>query len=108
MERQYWANDQYSRRVHVKILGIPTSVRDNELEETLCKIVNKVGVKISNRDIESCHHVGCQGRAIVKFSHRKDCQKLMKVKKDLCKLNLPDIDLDKEKVSNRSLCPYCK
>ena len=109
MERQCWANAQYSRRECVEIVGIPTSVADNELEETFCKIVDKVGVKIDDRDIVSCHRVGSQGRTIVKFSHRKDCQQLMKVKKDLSKLNLSDIDLGNTKIFiNQSLCPYYK
>ena len=51
MERQCWANAQYSRSECVEIVGIPTSVPDNELEETFCKFVNKVGVKIDDRDI---------------------------------------------------------
>ena len=109
MERQCWANAQYSRRECVEIVGIPTTVPDNELEETFCKIVDKVGVKIDDRDIESCHIVGSQGRTKVKFSHRKDCQQLMKVKKDLSKLNLTDIDLDNTKIFiNQSPCPYYK
>ena len=109
MERQCWANAQYSRRECVEIVGIPTTVPDNELEETFCKIVDKVGVKIDDRDIESCHIVGSQGRTKVTFSHRKDCQQLMKVKKDLSKLNLTDIDLDNTKIFiNQSPCPYYK
>ena len=51
MERQCWANAQYSRRECVEIVGIPTTVPDNELEETFCKIVDKVGVTIDDRDI---------------------------------------------------------
>ena len=43
------------------------------------KIFDKVGVKINHRDIESCHHVFIQDRAIVKFSHMKDCQQFIKV-----------------------------
>ena len=43
------------------------------------KIFDKVGVKINDRDIESCHHVFIQGRTIVKFSHMKDCQQFIKV-----------------------------
>ena len=81
MERQCRKNAQYSRRECVEIMGIPISVPDNELEKTFCKIVDKVGVKINDRDIESCHCVGSHGRAIVKFSHRKDCRELTKVKK---------------------------
>ena len=51
MERQCWANAQYSWRECVEIVGIPISVPDNELEETFCKIVDKVGVTIDDRDI---------------------------------------------------------
>ena len=50
----------------MEIVGIPTSVPDKELEETFCKIVDKVGVEINDRHIESCHCVGSQGRMIVK------------------------------------------
>ena len=93
----------------VEIVGIPMSVPDNENEETFCKIVDKVRVKINDRDIESCHRVGSQGHAIVKFSNRNDCQQLLKVKKDLSKLNLTDIDLGNTKIFiNQSLCPYFK
>ena len=46
-------------------MSIPTSISDNELEETFSKIVDKVGVKINDGDIESCHQVGSQGRTIV-------------------------------------------
>ena len=35
----------------MEIVGIPISVPDNELEETFCKIVDKVGVTIDDRDI---------------------------------------------------------
>ena len=63
----------------MEIVAIPTSVPDNKLKKTFCKIVNKTEVKINDRDIESCHCIGSQGRMIVKFSHRNDCQQLMKV-----------------------------
>ena len=107
MERQCWTNVQYSRRECVEIIGTPTSVQ--ELEETFCKIVDKVGVKINFRDIESCRRVGSQSRTIAKFSHSKDCQKLMKVKKDLSKLNLTDKDLGNTRIFiNHSFCPYYK
>ena len=53
MEKQSWANAQYSRRECVEIVGIPTSIPDNDLEKTFCKIVDNVGIKISDRDIES-------------------------------------------------------
>ena len=38
MERQCWANAQSSRRECMEIVGIPTSVPNNELEKTFCKV----------------------------------------------------------------------
>ena len=37
-------------------MDVTISILDNELEETFCKIVDKVGVKISDRDIKSGFH----------------------------------------------------
>lgn len=34
-------------------MDVTISILDNELEETFCKIVDMVGVKISDRDIKS-------------------------------------------------------
>ena len=80
---------------------------DCELERTFCKIMDKAGVKINDKDIESCHRVDRLGRTIVKFSHRKDCQQSLKVKKDLSELNLTDMDLGNTKIFiNQSVCPY--
>ena len=55
MEKECWTNAQYSRRECVEIVGITTSVPDNQLEETFCKIIDKVGFRINDRDIEHCH-----------------------------------------------------
>ena len=58
---------------------------------------NKRIIPDNKLENESYHHVGSQSRAIVKFSHRKEFQQLMKVKKDLSKLNLTDTDLSNTK-----------
>ena len=46
MERQCWANAQYSRREFVEIVDIPTSVPDNELEETFAKLSARLELKL--------------------------------------------------------------
>ena len=53
--------------------------------------MDNVRIKTDDKDIESCHRVASQRRTIVKFGHRKDCQQLMKVRKDLSKLNVHDM-----------------
>ena len=73
--------------------GYTYLVPDNELEETLCKIVDNVAVEINDRNIESCHCVGSHSCMIVKFSHRKDCQQLMNVKKQTAACNEADSQL---------------
>ena len=37
VERKYWANEQYSRRECLEISGIPESIQDDDLEDTLSK-----------------------------------------------------------------------
>ena len=68
LERQCWANAQYSRRECIEISGIPKSVEDNALESTFCKIFDKVGMEMNQNHIEAFHRVGRQGNAIVKFT----------------------------------------
>ena len=99
----------------MEFLGISTSVWGIELEKTLDKIVDKGGVEINDRDIEFYNCVRGRGRTIVTFSHRKDCQRIRKVKKDLSNLNLTDIDLGNTKIFIKASVqiidnspPYCR
>ena len=74
MERQCWANAQYSRRDCLEVVGIPDSVQNNELEDKVLIIFKKIGSEVSPRDIEGCHHLKKDNdKVIVKFSRRKDC-----------------------------------
>ena len=65
-------------------------------------------MEINQNHIKACHRVGRQGNAIVKFTRRKDCQHLLKIKKDLSKLTFEDINLarDTKIFVNQSLCAY--
>ena len=42
MERQCWANTQYSRRECLEVEGIPDSVQNNELEDKRLTIFKKI------------------------------------------------------------------
>ena len=70
LERQCWANVQYSRRECLEITGIPSSVSDKDLEEIVCKVITKAGVDLTADDIEDCHRVGSKGQTITKFGKR--------------------------------------
>ena len=67
IEKQCWANAQYSRRECLEISGIPSSVSDNDLEDVACKALTKTGVERPEKDIESCHRICKRGTTIVKF-----------------------------------------
>ena len=102
MERQCWANAQYSRCEGAKVVGI-------NLEKKFSKILEKVGMEVPAKDIDACHRVGKQGCVIVKFLRRKDCQQVFSVKKDIQKITATDLGLPNTTIKlhlNESLCPY--
>ena len=75
MERQCWANAQYSRRECLDIIGIPSEVEPDVLEEKVVNIFEKLGCNIPSNHIEACHRVSKKSATvIVKFSQRKDRQ----------------------------------
>ena len=45
IEKQCWANVQYSRRECLEISGIPSSVSDNDLQDTVCKEITRLVLK---------------------------------------------------------------
>ena len=94
MERQCWANAQYSRRECIEVVGIPNSVNNNELEDKVLTVFQKIWCELSPRDLEACHRLRKNSdRVIVNFSRRKDCEQIMSVKDDLKKVIMQDIGL---------------
>ena len=110
LERQCWANAQYSRRECLEVSGIPNTIKQDELENKVLTIFKKVGCDIKNENIEACHRVRRQNNVIIKFSKRKDCQQIYSVKKDFGKLDMKEVDLPEgtQVYINQSLCPYYK
>ena len=109
MERQCWANAQYSRRECLEVAGIPRQVDDKNLETKVLSIFQKIGCTIDPTFTDDCHRLGKNNdRVIVKFTRRKDCKQILKVKKDLRNLDMEDLDLPRgtKIYINQSLCPY--
>ena len=105
-ERQCWENAQYSRRDTLEIVGIPNSVGNSVLEETVRGVFKKIGVEIDEPDVQACHHLKGKERTIVKFINRKDCLKILRVKKDLNSLDGVGLSENTEIFIDESLCPY--
>ena len=108
LERQCWANAQYSRRECLEITGISSSVSDKDVEEVVCQAITIAGVDITADDIEDCYRVGSKGQTIIKFGKRKVSRQVLNVTKDLNKVKMSDIDLTEQSTFyiNQSLCPY--
>ena len=90
------------------VIGIRKTVESKDFELTVCKVFNIIGFDIGQDRIESCHRLTKSDRTIVKFSQRKDCQHLMRIKKGLKDLNQTNLSfLEGTKIYvNDSLCPY--
>ena len=66
MERQCWANAQYSKRECLEVAGIPCDVSNENLESKVLKAFSKVGCEILSHNIEACHCLINNDRVIVK------------------------------------------
>ena len=92
MERQRCANAHYSRREYLEVAEIPRQVDDKNSEKKLLSTFQKIGCIIDPTFIDDCHRLGKNNdRVNVKFTRRKDCKQILKVKKDLRDLNMDDL-----------------
>ena len=95
IERQCWANVQYSRRECLEVAGIPQQVDDKNLETKVLSIFHKIGCTIDATFIDDCYRLSKNNvRVIGKFTRWKNCKQIFKIKKDLRDLNMDDLDLD--------------
>lgn len=51
VQRQCWANIQYSRRESLNISGTPTSIPQQNLQEKNCQIFEAIAVSVNKNDI---------------------------------------------------------
>ena len=108
VECQCWANAQYSRRECLEVAGIPRQVDDKNLETKLLSIFQKIGCTIDPTLLMTVIDLAKTMTVIVKFTRRKDCKQIFKVKKDLRNLDMEDLDLPRgtKIYINQSLCSY--
>ena len=109
LERQCWANVQYSRNKCVEVVGIPRQADGKHLETKVQSIFQKVDCTIAPEFIDGCHRLGKNNdRVIVKYIRRKDCKQVLQFKNDLKDLTADDLDLPQgtKIFVNQSLCPH--
>ena len=81
IERQYWANVQYSCRECLEIAGIPTSIPQQSLKEKVCQTFKAIGVSVDKNDIGNCHKLRDKERTIVNFLQCKNFKQVLRCKK---------------------------
>ena len=52
-ERQCWANAQYSRRDTIEVLGIPSSIRDQDLEDKVHNVFREIHQRTGHTGVSS-------------------------------------------------------
>ena len=113
LERKCAAKEQYCRQERLEILGIPDSIPNDNLEETVLKIFNETGVTVNSRDVEVCHRLNQKAspkKLIIKLSKRKDVARVMNKKKKLKSIKPQNIGFPSgcKVYINESLCKYYK
>ena len=85
MERQCWANNQYSRRECLEISSFPESIENKDLENLALQIFEKIDVSVDPGNVEDCHWVKTQRskKVIIKLCRQKDANKIRSEKKKL-------------------------
>ena len=107
MERQCWANNQYSRRECLEISGIPENIENKDLENLTLQIFEKIDVSVDPENVEDSHWVKTQ-KVIIKLSRWKDANKIRSEKKKLKGKNLTSLGINTSVYINDSLCMYYK
>ena len=85
LERQCWANKQYSRCECLEISGVPASVTDNDLEGKVLKLLEKIDVEVHHDHIKACHWIKPNAgpkKVIIKMPRRKDAVKIRRARKN--------------------------
>ena len=55
LEIQISKDEQYNRRNCVEFSGIPDTVNDDNLEDTIIEACKDINIDVSETDIEACH-----------------------------------------------------
>ena len=106
-ERSLHAQEQYSRRECLEIVGIPVSVNNKNLQATVCNIVNKIDVPCGSEHLEDCYRIKGD-HTTVKFSSRWKSSEVLRKKKKVKNIDSSKFDFKAGVMLyiNESLCPY--
>ena len=113
LEIQISKDEQYNRCNCVEFSGIPDTINDNNLDNTIIEACKDINIDVSETDIEACHRLpvrrnatNASKRVIVKFVNRKDAESIMSKKFTLSSTDFSRLNINNKVYVNPSLCPY--
>ena len=80
LEKCVQMSNQKCRENNIEIAGISDDISDDDLEATVVKILNKIDIKVTDRDLQDCHRLPgpreskLPKKTIVKFVNKKDAK----------------------------------
>ena len=74
---------QYSRKETIELNTVPADIREDVLEENICKILSVTGVNFIPNDLHTCHQMKRSVRVIVKFKCHKPENSIMYKRKNI-------------------------
>ena len=110
LESKCNSSEQYRRRNNLEISGIPDSVDQTDLEDKVVEIFDKIGVDLSNDEIEACHRIGKSKdnskTTIICLVNRKKCKSALFNRKKLRNIHTTSINLPNAQIYiNENLSP---
>ena len=109
LRRQCWTNALYSWRESVGIIGMSSWVAHSTLEKTVCKVLQQIWADTCEEKLKSYNRLNKKRWSDnCEIFRGKDCEHVMRVKKDLKDLNPNNLDFPEGTrlfiIDN--LCPY--
>ena len=88
LERNMNMSQQYHRRDTLEISGIPSTVKNDEIEDEVIEIFKEAKMTVNRQnlkliDIQAAHRIGKKGKVIVKVVNRKFVRTALVNKKNL-------------------------
>lgn len=94
VETHCWKNALYSHCECVKVVELSLLITDDQLENTVCRVLQHIDANITDEKIESCDCLNKNtDSTVVKCLRRKDCDQVKRVKSELKKLKTVNLDL---------------
>ena len=107
IERRMSEQEQYSRRECIELVGLPSNINGEELENAVIKTFQVAGINIGRQNFHAVHRLADQRVVIAKLTNRRDAIDILRQKKKLRTLsaeNQRKMNCQKVYV-NESLCP---